>query len=344
MSESGSTGERQVKAKDVRTRRPTMVDVAREAGVALRTVSRLVNGDTTVGPEYAERIRAAIEALGYQPDERARQLRTGRTLTLGATVRNIANAHPVLRAIDESARLLGLSVIAISTEDDPRREHEAIMSMCRRRMDGIIIEPVAETHAYLQPEIDSGMPVVAFDRPAAGIAIDTVLSDNSGAIRQAFAHLAVRGHRRIAYIGDDERIFTGHERAETFRDCVRALGASVDGMVHPGPVTGERIAAVLDGVRRMGEPPTALITGNASTTIEAVRHLGTGFGSLALVGCDDFALADLLRLTVIARDEEQIGRTALDLYRERVADPSSPARTIVMPTKLIARGSGEFQP
>jgi LacI family transcriptional regulator, galactose operon repressor len=323
-----------------------MVDVAREAGVALRTVSRLVNGDDTVGRENAERIRAAIDALGYQPDERARQLRSGRTLTLGATVRNIANTHPILRAIDESARAVGLSVVGVSTEDDPEREHEAIMSMCRRRMDGIIIEPVAESHAYLQPQIDSGMPVVAFDRPAAGIAVDTVLSDNCSGIRQAFAHLAVRGHRRIAYIGDDERIFTGHERAETFRECLRALGASTDGMVHPGPVRPDRIAAVLDALHRMDAPPTALITGNATTTVEAVRHLGADFGSIALVGCDDFALADLLRpaLTVIARDETQIGRTALDMYRERVANPAGPARTIVMPTMLIARGSGEVPP
>jgi LacI family transcriptional regulator len=323
-----------------------MVDVAREAGVALRTVSRLVNGDDTVGLDYAVRIRAAIDTLGYQPDERARQLRSGKSQTLGAAVRYIASAHPVLKAVDDAARAMGLSVIAISTEDDPQREHDAIMSMCRRRLDGIIIEPVAESHAYLQAEADSGMPIVAFDRPAAGIDIDTVLSDNTGGIRQAFAHLAVRGHRRIAYIGDDERIFTGHERAETFRECLRALGTSTDGMVHPGPVTTERVGAVLDALRRMDEPPTALITGNASTTIEAVRHLGADFGTTALIGCDDFALADLLRpaLTVIARDETQLGQMALELYRERAANPVGPPRTIVMPTTLIARGSGEIRP
>src|SRR5580704_13557500 len=138
-----------------RPRRPTMVDVAREAGVALRTVSRVINGDSTVGEALAERIRQAIVSLEYQPDERARQLRSGRTRTVGAAVRNISDAHPVLRAVDEAAREFGLTIVAMSTEDDEHREREAIMSMCGRRMDGIIIEPTAENHEYLQSEINS---------------------------------------------------------------------------------------------------------------------------------------------------------------------------------------------
>jgi LacI family transcriptional regulator len=105
-----------------RPRRPTMVDVARQAGVALRTVSRVVNGDATVGETFAERVRQAIVALDYQPDERARQLRSGVTGTVGAAVRNISDAHPVLGAADEAARAAGLTIVAMSTEDDEERE------------------------------------------------------------------------------------------------------------------------------------------------------------------------------------------------------------------------------
>lgn len=321
-------------------RRPTIVDVAREAGVALRTVSRLINGDQTVGDEYAERIRAAIDALGYQPDERARQLRSGRTNTIGATVRSIADTHPVLRAVDGSARALGLSMLAVSTDDDPAREQEALLSMCRRRVDGILIEPVAESLAYLQPELDMGLAVIAFDRPAKGVALDTVLSDNRGGIRQAFGHLAAHGHRRIAYVGDDERIHTGRERAEAVRECLRGLGESVDGMVHAGPVRTDGVAAALDALRRLPEPPTALITGNAVTTLEVIRCLGDAYGSIALVGFDDFALVDLLHPapTVIAQNEALISDTILELYHGRLADPAAPARVVVVPTTLIVRG------
>src|ERR1700691_1662536 len=99
-------------------RRPTMVDVAREAGVALRTVSRVVNSDPTVGEFLAERVRQAIATLEYQPDERARQLRSGVTGTVGAAVRNISDHHPVLGAVEDAARAAGLTIVAMSTEDD----------------------------------------------------------------------------------------------------------------------------------------------------------------------------------------------------------------------------------
>jgi LacI family transcriptional regulator len=323
-----------------------MIDVAREAGVALRTVSRYANGDTTVGPDYAERIQQAIDELGFQVDERARQLRRGRTGTIGAAVRNISDAHPVLRSIDEAARSAGLTVVAMSTEDDEQREREAVMSMCGRRMDGIIIEPIADNHQYLKPEIDSGMPVVAFDRPATGVEVDTVLTDNAGGIRAAFAHLVAHGHRRIAYIGDDERIFTGQERASAFRACAGANGSPVDGMVHPGPITAERITAALHAVRHHTDPATAIITGNVAATIAAIRAFGDEFGSTAFVGFDDFPLADLLRpgVSVVAQGDEEIGRTAIELFRARLADPVRPVQTVVVSTTLIARGSGEIRP
>jgi LacI family transcriptional regulator len=320
-----------------------MVDVAREAGVALRTVSRVVNGDATVGVALAERVRQAIDHLGYQPDERARQLRSGRTGTIGAAVRHIADAHPVLRAIDETARAEGLTVVAMSTEDDAERERAAVMSMCGRRMDGIIIEPIAEGHQYLQPEIDSGIAVVAFDRPATGVEVDTVLSDNRGGIAQAFRHLAAQGHRRIGYIGDDERIYTGRERAAAFRDCLRASGAPLDGLVHPGPIAPERISAALERLRGGPDPATAIVTGNFSTSVAVIRALGPDYGSTALVGFDDFGLADLLRpgLTVVAQGDMEIGRTAIQLFRQRLEEPARPVRTVTVPTVLVPRGSGE---
>ncbi len=321
-----------------------MVDVAREAGVALRTVSRVVNGDPTVGEDFAERVRRAIMMLDYQPDERARQLRSSSTGTIGAAVRNISDHHPVLGAAYEAARSAGLTMVAMSTEDDELREREAVMSMCRSRMDGIILEPIADNHQYLQSEIDSGLTVVAFDRPATGVIVDTVLTDNRGGIEQAFRHLVRQGHRRIGYIGDDERIYTGHERAAAFRDCLRAHGSPAGSLVHPGPITPERLSASLFSLLKDPEPATAIVTGNVSVTIGVIRLLRGDFGLTALVGFDDFPLADLLRpgLTVIAQGEERIGKAIIDLLRARRAEPERPIQTVVVPTTLIARGSGEI--
>ncbi|MEU4155281.1 LacI family DNA-binding transcriptional regulator [Actinoplanes sp. NPDC026670] len=325
-------------------KRATMLDVAAAAGVGLRTVSRVVNADPTVGSHLVSRVQAAIADLDYVPDERAQQLRRGRSGTIGAAVRNLADAHPVLDAVDRAARAEQLALLAVSTDDDEDREREAVLAMCRRRVDGLVIEPIGLRHDYLAAEIDAGMPVVAVDRPAAGIAVDAVISDNASGIGMAYRQLAVHGHHRIGYLGDDERIFTGRERAAAFRACVAAGGGPLDGMVHPGPLSAARITAVLDGLRRAGA--TALITGNAETTIEVLRQLGPDAGRLAMIGFDDFPLADILRpaLTVVAQDSRQIGAVAIDLLVKRTADPARPVQTVTVPTELIPRGSGEIRP
>ncbi|GAA1539281.1 LacI family DNA-binding transcriptional regulator [Dactylosporangium maewongense] len=329
-----------------RRKRPTMNDVARHAGVALRTVSRVVNGDPTVGADFAYRVHAAVTALGYVPDERARQLRGGSSGLIGVAVRNLAAGHPVLSSLDAAAREHGYTILATATADEEDREREVVQSMCRHHLDGIVLEPVGDNHQYLTRELDAGTPIVAFDRPAGGITADTVISDNAAGIGTAFGHLTSHGHRRIAYIGDAERIFTGRERAAAFRACMAAGGEPITGRVHPGPVEPARIAAALDEVLRGPRPATALITGNASTTLEVLRHLGPDAGTLAIVGFDDFPLADLLRpgVTVVAQDSDTIGRTAIDLLRLRAADHGRPVQTVTVDVRLIPRGSGERPP
>ncbi|GAA2591086.1 LacI family DNA-binding transcriptional regulator [Dactylosporangium fulvum] len=327
-----------------RAKRPTMVDVAREAGVALRTVSRVVNNDPTVGPEYVAKVQAAIRALHFRPDERARQLRTGIAGTIGAAVRRIAEVNPALAAIEQTARAAGLTLLAASTDFDESRERDTLVSMCRQRLDGIIVEPFGESHGYLEPELDAGMPVVAMDRPMSALSVDCVMSDNAAGIGMAFHHLHQHGHRRIAYIGDSERVFSGRERAAAFRAALIAHGQPVSGLVHPGDIAAERVAAALDTALDAADPATALVTGNMDTTIAVLRQLGPQAASrLAIVAFDDVPLADLLQpaLTVIAQDTTQIGHTAVELLRARIADPSRPVQTVIVPVSLTVRGSGE---
>ncbi|MFC4592061.1 LacI family DNA-binding transcriptional regulator [Sphaerisporangium corydalis] len=329
-----------------RPRRPTMVDVAREAGVALRTVSRVVNDDATVGAELAERVRAAIAALDYRPDERARHLRLGVTGTLGAAVRQLSHVNPVLRAVERAARAAGLMVLAASTEDDEVLERHVVESMCRRRFDGIILEPIGEDHGYLLPELAAGLSLVAVDRPVLGLDVDCVISDNVAGIRTAFAHLVAHGHDRVAYIGDDERIYTAHERATAFRACAAAHGGPVDAMVHTGRIEPGRITSAVRAALAGPAPATAIVTGNASISVEVLRRLGADSRKVAIVGFDDSELATLLRpdLTVVAQDDTAIGGTAIDLLRARIADPARPVSRVTVPVELVRRGSGELPP
>jgi LacI family transcriptional regulator len=319
-----------------------MVDVARVAGVGLGTVSRVVNEDPSVRSYLVERVNEAIAALGYRRDERARQLRRGVSGTLGAAVRGISRANPVLRAVERVARDNDLMVLATSTEDDERLEKEVVMAMCRQGFDGLIIEPTAARHDYLVPEIRAGLAIVAFDRPMSGARVDHVICDNRRGIELAYQHLVDHGHSRIGYIGDFERIFTGRERANAFRRCVDGHGGSVDGLVHTGGDSdAERIGAALEEMTSGRWPATAVITGNANCTIQTLAWLRSEARAPAIVGFDDDEIALLLRpdLTVVAQDSAAVGRTAVELLRDRIANPALAPRRVTTPVELIVRGS-----
>ncbi|MFE2698815.1 LacI family DNA-binding transcriptional regulator [Streptomyces mirabilis] len=184
------------------------------------------------------------------------------------------------------------------------------------------------------------------DRPMSGISVGCVMSDNASGVGMAFHHLHQHGHRRIAYIGDSERVFSGRERAAAFRAALGAHGEAVEGLVHPGEITTERVAAALDTALRGPDPATALVTGNMDTTLAVLRHLGPQTASrLALVGFDEVPLSDLLQpaLTVIAQQTSEIGQTAVELLRARIADPGRPVQTVIVPVTLKVRGSGEVR-
>jgi LacI family transcriptional regulator len=324
--------------------RPTMVDVARVAQVALSTVSRVVNGDPGARPETVEKVTAAIAFLGWEADERARQLRTGETGTLGAAARDIAD--PFVRATERAAQALGLMLLAASTNDSESAETEVIKSLCRRRVDGLVVEPIGDDHTYLASEIDNGLAVVAIDRPFAGIETDAVFSDNRAGIRAAYSHLAAAGHERIAYVGDTERIYTGRERAATFRRCAARRGQSYEGLVFANGVDRHNVRTALELLLGHDEPPTAMIAGNGDVVMEALQHLGPDFAGMALVGFDDLPFAEIVRpaLTVVAHDYEAIGQAAVRLLLARREDRSRPVEQIVVPVTLIPRGSGERTP
>ncbi|WP_412544550.1 substrate-binding domain-containing protein [Longispora sp. K20-0274] len=207
-----------------------MKDVAAQAGVALKTVSRVVNGEPGVGPGTLARVEQAITELGYRRNESARQLRSGRAGTLAMVVRDIADPFfaAIGRAVEMTAHRDGQVVMIGSTHEDPKREREVALAFCARRPDALILAPIADSQDYLHPEVEAGLPVVAIDRPAHGILADTVLSDNVGGIRTAVAHLVAHGHRRIGYLGDDPMVFTARERVEAFRAALTEHGITPD--------------------------------------------------------------------------------------------------------------------
>ncbi|MFC9296847.1 LacI family DNA-binding transcriptional regulator [Streptomyces sp. NPDC057011] len=330
-----------------------MKDVAAQAGVGLKTVSRVVNGEPGVTPDTERRVQEAIDALGFRRNDSARVLRKGRTATVGLVLEDLADPFygPLNRAVEEVARAHGALLINGSSAEDPERERELALALCARRVDGLIVIPAGDDHRYLEPEIRAGVATVFVDRPAGGIDADVVLSDSFGGARGGVAHLIAGGHRRIGFIGDHPRIHTATERLRGYRAAMADAGLPVAGSwVSLGSTAPERVAAAARAMLAGPEPVSAVFAGNNRVTVTLVRVLADRDRDrdrpVALVGFDDFELADLLRpgVTVVAQDAAALGRVATDRLFQRLAGADLPPSRIELPTRLIARGSGELPP
>jgi LacI family transcriptional regulator len=330
----------------VATRR-TMRDVAQAAGVSTMTVSRVINGQPGVLPETAARVERAIRRLGYQRNDTARQLRRkGQpTQIIGMLVDDLSNPFyaTLTRAVEDAARRRHYVVLIGSSQDSLQREREVVGAFFARQVDGLILVPVAGSHRFLVSQMAQGTKVVCVDRPAPGLDVDRVLVDNHRAVYDAVSHLLSLGHRRIAFLGDREDVWTIGERYLGFRAAFEELGLEPDQrLVRRGLRSRGQAAAAVAELMDLPQPPTALFTSNDLTTMGAIDS--GRCSSAALVGFDDFALADKLSppVTVVTQDPAAMGVAAAELLFARIAGDNSPPRELILSTRIVARGSGEI--
>ncbi|WP_369188747.1 LacI family DNA-binding transcriptional regulator [Streptomyces sp. R08] len=331
--------------------RPTMREVAALAGVAIKTVSRVVNEVPTVDPAIVARVRDAADRLGYRPNLTASSLRRGdgRTSMIGMLVEDAANpfSAALTRTVEDAARERGVLVLVGSLDENPDRERELARALVDRRVDGLVIVPAGHDHSYLISEQRSGTCLVFVDREPSLLDADSVVSDNRQGAITAVDHLLKAGHRRIAYLGDRATISTAAQRFDGYRHALELAHIAYDDeLVHHAGASEAAAIAASERVLSLPDPATALFTSQNLVTIGAVRALRTlGLErSVAHVGFDDFPLADILSpgVSVIAQDTEQVGRTAAEILFRRLDGDQSPARTVTVPTRLIERGSGEI--
>ena len=330
-----------------------MRDVAALAGVSLKTVSRVINGMPSVDPALTDQVRRAAALLNYKPNLAASSLRRrdGRSMMIGLMLEDIANPYSsnIYRAAEEVARGLGVGVLAGSIEEDPERERELAAALIVRRVDGLLIVPAGQDHSYLVNEMGMGTAVVFVDRPPRYLAADAVVSDNRAGAANGVRHLIELGHRRIAYLGDLRSIATAQERFAGFEDALREASLGLDyRLVRHDLHTIDAATAAAAELLAGSSPPTALFSGQNLVTIGTVRALrAAGMQHrTALIGFDDFPLADLLEpgITVIAQDPASIGKLGTEILFRRIHGDTSPVREHVVPTRLIKRASGAIPP
>jgi LacI family transcriptional regulator len=331
--------------------RPTLHDVALLAGVSPKTVSRVVNDETGVTPAKVAAVQRAVAQLGYRPNFTASSLRrsNGRTAAIAAVLEDVSNpvSSALHRALEDVARDRGVMIFAGSIDESPQRERALINAFMDRQAEALVVVPASANQRYLAGEVNAGTPVVFVDRPPVGINVDAVLADNHAGAADAVHHLVAHGHRDIAYLGDLQSIITARQRFQGFKEALSDHGIrpSPEHIVHDLHTEGDARRAALRLLT--GEaPPTALFTSQNLVTIGTVRALREleRQHHVALVGFDDFPLADLLQpaVTVVAQDPSAMGRLAATLIFRRLDGEDWEPATHHVATRLIRRGSGEI--
>ncbi|MFC7484543.1 LacI family DNA-binding transcriptional regulator [Luedemannella flava] len=330
-----------------RPSRATLRDVAQLAEVSIKTASRVLSGQPNVREETARRVRDAARALRFRPNRLARDLRSGAVSTaVGFVIGDLSNPFytQIAAGAERLLREHGLELFIATSDEDPERERRVTLTMLERRVRALFVVPVAEEHAYLVPEQQLGTPMVFIDRPAVDVAADSIVLDNRRAVREATERLIALGHRRIGLVADRTQVWTARERVAGFADAMRAAGTEDwQRWVHRAHDVATARAVASD-LLAGPDAPTALFALNNRITAGVVNAVAGLPGPPAILGFDDFEFAATLGISVIAHDPVDLGRRAAETALDRLAGRTGMPQQIVLPTRFVARGSGERPP
>lgn len=325
-----------------------MKEVARHAGVAMSSVSRVLSDHPDVSPAMRNRVMAAVEELGYHPDLLAQGLRGGQTMSIGFVVGDISN--PLLSEIalgaETGLREAGYSMLLTNSENQPQLDADHIALLERRRVDGMLLSLASERHrATIAALRNLHQPFVLLDREVRSAQKGTgwaVLSDHASGMAAAVDHLIELGHRRIGLIVGQPMRFSRERRRGLERAFKRrklpATYAVLEG--HLSPAHGRRATAQLLDT---AEPCTAIIAGGNQLLIGVLREFaerGIAHGrDISLVTCDDVPLGELIQppIAVVRRDTQEFGRRAAELLLEAIA--GGEPQTVLLPTEFVPRPS-----
>jgi LacI family transcriptional regulator len=325
--------------------RARIKDVAALAGVSVATASRALANDPKVADQTKTKVLESAKTLRFRPNSIARDLRSGGVTTaIGYVIGDLVNPwySQVAAGAEEVFRKAGLELIVATTESDPDREPLVVKTMLERRVQALLIVPLSDDHAYLEGERQLGTPLVFVDRPPVNLTADSIVLDNQGGMGLAVKSLLANGHRRIALLGGQESLWTTQQRIEGYQLALEAAGIAFDPnlVVYSSSALGDLDAAI-SRLTSLSTPPTALLTTHNRLTVGLLQTHKELLGKIALIGFDDFELADLLNISVIAHDPQELGRVAAEITLNRIKNPLGVPQSVVIPTQYLARGSGE---
>jgi LacI family transcriptional regulator len=320
----------------------TIHDVARRAGVAVSSVSRVLSNHPDVSSAMRTKVEAAARELGYSPDPVAQSLRSGTTHLVGLVVRDYANPFfgEVISGIEEVLTDAGYTLLVTSSGREAAQETHRIAMLRQRRVDALLLATVSDKSPATRKAVAAfKKPVVLLDREFTRLSTGSILLDHASGVQAATSDLLSMGHRRIALITGTPDIRPTRERVRGFEDAYRLAGLD--------PAEATEIAEVFSAsfahdktVELLRQParrrPTALIAGGVQATIgilEAFGELGLRAGDdVSLVVCDDLPWLRVMRprISAVSRDAVGMGRAAAEMVLHLIkgAEPS----TVTLPT------------
>jgi LacI family transcriptional regulator len=329
-------------------RAPTIVDVARSAGVSVSTVSRVVRDHPDVNAETRARVHAAVESLGYRPSPIARALVSGQTRLLALLVSDITNPfYPQLaKSVEQEAKSDNYTVIICNTADRTAETRRYIERLMQQGLDGVIHASVARDEKIVLSLIGDPRRVVFTNRRPVHRSVSYVVSDNHGGAAELTRHLLGQGHRRIGFVAGPPFARNAAERLEGF---LEVMGKTLDAepFVADGDFSTEGGAKAVREWAQAASRPTAVIATNDSVALGALEALADMHmrvpDDIALAGFDGVRLAAsrVIDLTTVDQHIEEMGRRAVRILLAQLSDATSPPSHEVLPTQLLLRSSTE---
>jgi LacI family transcriptional regulator, kdg operon repressor len=335
------------------TRRATITDVAREAGTGKTSISRYLNGETSVlSPELRERIEAAIAKLDYRPNQMARGLKRGRNRLIGMLLADLTNPYSVevLQGVEAACHALGYMPLICHAANEIDMERRYLQLLTTYRVEGVIVNALGVKEELLQTFSRGGIPVVLVDRSVEGLVTDMVGLDNVAAVALATRHLADQGFDEVLFIVQPfRRVSSRRVREAAFRDTIGPLadrgvsGATIVIDLADAAPALAAIDAKLDAPR-LGAGRMALFAANAPVALRVALHLKERYGAdwqqrIALMSIDDSEWAELAGMTTVRQPTYDIGRRAVEFLHERLEGARMPARECLLPGELVVRAS-----
>jgi len=330
-------------------RKVTIRDVADLVGVHHSTVSRALSPDKRdkISPAVVKKVEKAAKNLGYVPNIVASSLKQNRTYTVGVLIPDLMNPlfPPIIRGIQDTAEAAGYTVITANTDDEEKKESDALRMMQGRSIEGVIIATARREDPIVEQCIANDIPFVLVNRTVDRDSVNAVILDEDYGVRSILDHLMNLKHTRIAHIAGPQHTSTGFHRAKTFGDYLRTHNLASDLIESAQKFTVEEGRRVFNQLLARDNSFTAIVAGNdllALGCIDAMRDVGLLVpDNISITGYDDVSFLERMNpaLTTVQVPKYEMGSQATKTLLDLIGGENMAPVVLRMQPRLVIRNS-----